>query len=176
MHSLILSGCNRFARFGLLVVMCLTPLGCDSKPTPVVAKWLKSWDTAVAESKETGKPILIDFTGKNPDGRFWCPPCEAMHDRVFISREFAEWATENVVLYEAESPRSEPAIPEVEKLKTEYGIRGLPTFLFLHADGTEIVRGHYEGRSGAEWVRMVGPTVKAARRPKSGNTDKEGSK
>ena len=42
------------------------------------AGWHTTWDAAAKESKSTGKPILMDFTGSD-----WCGWCIKLNDEVF---------------------------------------------------------------------------------------------
>ena len=96
--------------------------------------WLVSYEEAIAKSKETGKPILAEFTGSD-----WCGPCMRLHDEVFTKAEFASWAEENVVLLELDFPRKtaqDPGIKEQNaELQVKYEVGGYPTILFLDSSG-----------------------------------------
>ncbi len=57
--------------------------------TEVGLPWLSDYDTALAEAKAEGKPLLIDFTG------YTCTNCRLNEKRVFpqpsVQREFADY-------------------------------------------------------------------------------------
>jgi protein disulfide-isomerase len=104
--------------------------------------WHESYDTAVAESRRTGKPILADFTGSD-----WCHWCVKLKKDVFETSIFEGWAHDHVVLLELDYPNSGTQSPEIKKQNAElaqrYGINSYPTVLFLTADGEVIGRSKY---------------------------------
>lgn len=147
----------------LIAATCVVlPQGCSGSKdgakseAPVHAAWLTSWDEAVAESKKTGKPILVDFTGKDPTGEYWCGPCKEMRLRIFDTKVFKEWSDEHVVLLEVEIPnpqnRSVEPTAQNKQLMEKYEVFGLPTVLFLKADGSKIGTGHFSGETASEWI------------------------
>ena len=125
-------------------------------------QWLKSYDEAVEFSKQTGKPILADFTGGN-----WCPPCIRLKKEVFDTPQFKAWATENVVLLELDYPRPNRQ-PEWMKqqnamLLKRYKIDNYPSVLFLNADGSMI--GSQGPMTGGpdRWIAVANNTVHSNR-------------
>lgn len=114
--------------------------------------WTTSWDTAVAESKATGKPILVDFTGSN-----WCGWCKKLKAEVFDKAEFKTWAKSHVVLLEADFPEPNNLAPALkaqnEKLSQKYAIEGYPTILFVNAAGEELGRYGYDEGGPAVWTK-----------------------
>jgi protein disulfide-isomerase len=99
--------------------------------------WHDSMDAAMEASAETGKPILADFTGSD-----WCGWCTKLKNDVFETREFKQWARENVILLELDYPKrlSQPAAIKQQnaELKSRYSINGYPTVLLLSSDGSPI--------------------------------------
>src|SRR6056297_1133897 len=81
--------------------------------------WGTDWEAAKAESKKTGKPILINITGSD-----WCGWCIRLEKKVFTTDTFKTFAKENLVLMEADFPRKKelPAAlkEQNEKLKDKY--------------------------------------------------------
>ena len=82
----------------------------DNSTTEVT--WLTSYSTAIAESKSSGKPVLVNFTGKA-----WCGWCIRLRREVFETEEFKQWAADNVVLLELDFPRTGTP-PENRRLAT----------------------------------------------------------
>lgn len=126
--------------------------------------WGVWYEQAVEESRETGKPILANFTGSD-----WCPPCIAQEKEVFSKEAFQEWAEENVVLLELDFPRraqqSEKLREQNQRLKQQHEISGFPTVMVLTAEGEEVARyGGYRGGMGLEkWLERTEPDVEEAR-------------
>ena len=113
--------------------------------------WLTSWDEAAKKSEESGKPILIDFTGSD-----WCGWCIKLKNEVFSKEAFKTWAKENVVLLELDYPRKKEQTAKMKgqnaKLASKYGIRGYPTILFLDATGKQIGKSGYRKGGPEAWT------------------------
>ena len=62
--------------------------------------WMVDMEKAYKVSKETGKPIMANFTGSD-----WCGWCKKLKYEVFDKPEFKAWADKNVVLVELDFPR-----------------------------------------------------------------------
>lgn len=96
--------------------------------------WLTSYDEAAKQSKKTGKPILMDFTGSD-----WCGWCIKLKEEVFSTPEFKAWAAKKVILLEVDFPRRTQQSAELKKqnqeLAQKYNIEGYPTIIFADANG-----------------------------------------
>lgn len=121
--------------------------------------WLTSFDQAKAESKKTGKPILMDFTGSD-----WCIWCQKLKQEVFSTPEFTAWASKSVVLLELDYPRKAPQAESVKKQNSElaekYNIEGYPTVLFVNADGKVLGQSGYEKGGPAAWTSNADKLLK----------------
>ncbi len=88
--------------------------------------WLVDIDKAFAESEETGKPILANFTGSD-----WCGWCKRLTASVFSKKEFQTWAADNVVLLELDFPKRKQLPQKYRQqnaqLQNAFGVRGYPT-------------------------------------------------
>ena len=51
-------------------------------------RWLTSFEEAQAQSRESDKPILANFTGSD-----WCGWCIKLKKEVFSKPEFSKWAS-----------------------------------------------------------------------------------
>lgn len=102
-------------------------------------EWLTDYEAAVEASRESERPILVNFTGSD-----WCPPCIRMKSDVFSKEAFREYANENLVLLELDFPRNEPQEPELEEqnlqLAQNFGIQVFPTYLVVDGEGEEVAR------------------------------------
>ena len=95
--------------------------------------WLVNIDEAYKLSKETGKPIMANFTGSD-----WCGWCKKLTASVFSKPEFKKWATANVILLELDYPRR-TKLPEAIRqqnaaLQKAFQVRGYPTVWVFRLD------------------------------------------
>ena len=93
----------------IIVLIAITLSALSVKAQEV--KWLDSFDEAIKESKNTGKPILANFTGSD-----WCGWCIRLDKEVFSKKEFQEWAKDNVVLLTVDFPRRKQIPQDVAAL------------------------------------------------------------
>lgn len=97
------------------------------------AGWLVDLDEAYNVSKNTGKPIMANFTGSD-----WCGWCKRLTASVFAKPEFKKWADDNVVLLELDFPRRTKLPEKYRKqnagLQQAMKIRGYPTVWVFTAE------------------------------------------
>ncbi len=104
-------------------------------------KWTMDLAAARQLAAERQLPILLDFSGSD-----WCGWCKIMEENVFTQPTWKAYAQGNLGMVLLDYPRDKSLVPEkyVERnkaLKSEYGIRGYPTFVVLDHDGqTELGR------------------------------------
>jgi protein disulfide-isomerase len=128
------------------------------------ALWL-DYDQALRSSRETGKPVLLFFTGSD-----WCPWCQRLNDEVFETDEFRDWAATNISLVEVDFPQEKklPGDRRIinETLKKTYDsrIKGFPTALFIDGNGTVLGRLGYEGGGPKPWIKKASQVISASSR------------
>lgn len=86
--------------------------------------WRDSLSTAMTDSAQTSKPILLVFTAS------WCPPCQAMKHEVWTDPAVRELAESRYVpvLLDIDRPESRPAVGH-------YGVSSIPTIIVLNQKG-----------------------------------------
>jgi thiol:disulfide interchange protein len=93
-------------------------------------------EEAYKESKQTGKPIMANFTGSD-----WCGWCKRLTASVFSKPEFKSWAEDNVVLLELDFPRRTQLPNDIRQqnysLQQAFKVRGYPTIWVFHLDKNE---------------------------------------
>lgn len=90
--------------------------------------WTAYDDGHLAEAKKLGKPVLIDFSAE------WCLPCKELDHETFSPPEVID-ATSDVMRLRADLTLS--GSNEVKSLRKQYEISGVPTVVFIAADGRE---------------------------------------
>ncbi len=124
----------------------------ESDPVPLNI-WHDSYESAVAESEASGKPILADFTGSD-----WCKYCVELKKNVFETSEFKSWARENVVLLELDYPKRSSQSPELKQQNKElaqrYQINFYPTVLLLNAEGEMLGKMDFTNDP-TEWIAKI---------------------
>ncbi len=148
--SYTLVAVGRNIRFVVLATLWLSFVSLSARAD----NWLTSYEEAVSKSKQTGKPILMDFTGSD-----WCGWCMKLKAEVFDTKEFKEWASKNVVLLEVDFPRSKKQSPALKaqnrKLLDKYGVRGFPTIVFVDSSGKELGRYGYDRGGPSVWIKKA---------------------
>ena len=64
------------------------------------SQWLTDMGAARTEASQTHKYILLNFSGSD-----WCGPCIRMHKEVFDSEAFVNYASDKLILVNADFPR-----------------------------------------------------------------------
>jgi thioredoxin-related protein len=121
------------------------------------AKWLTKMDKAQEQSKETGLPILVLFTGTS-----WCPYCVKLEKEVFSESAFKSFADENLVLLMLDfGPGGTANSKKDEKLQKEYKVTGFPTYFLTDATGKQLAKGGYHDGINpevfAKWAKNATP-------------------
>ncbi len=85
--------------------------------------------------------MIIDFYAD------WCIPCKELDNFTFSDNRVVDEA-QNFTTLKADLTQNNA--PEVQQLKQQYEIRGVPTIVFLDADGNEIESLRLTGFESAE--------------------------
>jgi thiol:disulfide interchange protein len=104
-------------------------------PAPVAIQWRTDLEAALAESRATGRKVLVDF---NAD---WCPPCIAMKHDTWPDPEVASLVSRAYV----------PLLVDIDVdtvASARYGVPAIPTVLILDGTGRLIARAGYLPASG----------------------------
>ena len=127
------------------------------QPEVVISSWT-SYDAALAESRQTGKAVLLDF---NAD---WCPPCQQ------LKRELFEEPSGGLAVRTAVVPvslvdrqREEGANPpDLDILQRRFGIDAFPT-LVVYSPSTgreERLRGYAGREATLRWIQAAAAAVR----------------
>jgi protein disulfide-isomerase len=128
--------------------------------------WSADYNAALLRAKESGRRVLINFTGSD-----WCHWCIKMDEETLSQKAFKEYADKHLVLVIVDSPMREPLDEETatrnENLKRQYGVEGFPTFVVLNPDGKEADRrvGYVDGGPD-NFIRFLKVTENTEKLPK----------
>ena len=128
--------------------------------------WLINFEEAAKLSIKSGKPILANFTGSD-----WCGWCIRLNKEVFVTPEFKNWASENVILLELDYPRRVQQTDEIKKQNRElqqfFQVRGYPTlhiFNVIITDGktqiTSLGKMGYLAGGPTPWIASANNYIK----------------
>jgi thiol:disulfide interchange protein DsbD len=92
-------------------------------------QWQPYSEQALADAKREGKGVIIDTFAD------WCIPCKELDKATFTNADVKKEA-ERFVTLKLDLTRSE-AGSEAAKAKARFGIRGVPTVIFLDHQGKE---------------------------------------
>ena len=94
---------------------------------------------AFAESRQTGRPVLVDFWVS------WCKNCEAMEATTYRNDEVKERLNDFILVkFQAERLRD----PAIKKVLDEFGVMGLPTCVVVQPE-PRVANASTEGRAPA---------------------------
>ncbi|MCL2103939.1 MAG: thioredoxin family protein [Kiritimatiellaeota bacterium] len=131
---------------GLTAVCAQAQSWKNNDKVPAKTKgWIEDFEKAKAEAETFKQPIFAFFTGGD-----WCGWCKLLKQEVLDTKEFAAFAADNLILFEADFPRSKKLSDKVMKQNTElaskYSVNGYPTVILLDAEGKSIGKtGYKEG-------------------------------
>ena len=116
--------------------------------------WMTDFAAARKKAAESGKNMLVNFTGSD-----WCPWCIRLQKEVFSQKEFQDFAAKNLVLVIVDFPRRKWQTPAQkranEELRKLYGVEGYPTVLLLTPKGMVKAELGYEPGGAAKYVEKL---------------------
>jgi thiol:disulfide interchange protein len=99
-------------------------------------EWRTSFPAALDEARESGKPMLVNFTAD------WCPPCRVMKHDVWPDEQVQHAITESFVpvMIDVDDPSN-------AMVGRQYGVMSIPTILVVDADGKVLRQGNFMTRN-----------------------------
>jgi thiol:disulfide interchange protein DsbD len=91
--------------------------------------WRPYSDETLQQAAAQGKPVIIDFYAD------WCTPCRELEEVTFHHPDVVRQARQDFVMVKIDVTKG--GDPLHEKLLKEYGVKGVPTIVFLDARGEE---------------------------------------
>lgn len=108
----------------ILIVLCFGCTSNTAKGTEI--NWVHSMDEGLQTAKQEDKPIMIDFYAD------WCGWCTKLDEDTYTNSTVQELA-DKFVNIKINTDKDQASA-------SKYGVRGLPTIVFLNASGEEVDR------------------------------------
>jgi thiol:disulfide interchange protein DsbD len=94
--------------------------------------WLSDYEAALKQSKESGVPLFIDFTG------FTCTNCRWMEQNMFKREEIYSRMNQFVKVHLYTDRRTEPYLTNKKMQQEQYGSIELPLYVIIAPDGSHV--------------------------------------
>ncbi len=91
--------------------------------------WQPYSDQILAQAREAHKLVIIDFYAT------WCTPCRELDDITFHHPDVVKLADRDFVMVKVDL--TQKGNPVHQRLLSKYGIKGVPTVIFLDGQGNE---------------------------------------
>lgn len=91
--------------------------------------WRSYSEKTLKEAVSSKKPVIIDFYA------IWCTPCRELDEVTFHDASVVKRAESDFVMVKVDVTRA--GNPLNERLLQEYGVKGVPTVVFLDSNGKE---------------------------------------
>lgn len=91
--------------------------------------WHSYSEQTLQQAAEQGKPVIIDFSAD------WCAPCRELEEVTFHHAEVVRQAENGFAMIKVDVTKGGNSLHE--QLLKEYNVKGVPTIVFLDAQGKE---------------------------------------
>lgn len=116
--------------------------------------WSSDLLGAIRESEESGKDILLNFTGSD-----WCVWCHKLRDEVFETDEFLSYAEENLILVFLDYPNGISLSKETQKqnqlMQSLFGVQGFPTIWLMDSEQVPVLQTGYQEGGGKAFIKTL---------------------
>ena len=115
--------------------------------------WHHNYDTAIAEAKKSGKPVVLHFYAD------WCGPCRAMEQNVLNTNTVTSLLGDKII-------GAKINVDQYGELKGQFGVSTFPSDVFIKADGTVITKssGKMDANTYASVISSIAAKASPAKR------------
>ena len=141
----------------LLVLTSLIALmfvSCGNKQPSDELNWKTDLGKAVELAKTEHKAVLVNFTGSD-----WCQWCQKLSAEVFSTKEFKEYAQNNLVLVKIDFPQNIEQSNQTkmynQSLAQKFGVQGFPTILIFSSEGKPLAKTGYQPGGPVNYINQI---------------------
>lgn len=120
--------------------------------------WLHSEKEALAASKASGRPLLVDF------GADWCLPCKELEAQVFGQPEVAAIMSQQFTLLRIDCDR-EDEDPSIGEIRERYQAAGLPAVRVVSPKGEILARLDDAAITPQGFIKLLAKAVNCTEEP-----------
>jgi len=91
--------------------------------------WQPYSEAVLAQARDARKPVMIDFYAT------WCSPCRELDEITFHNPDLVKLADREFIMVKVDL--TQKGNPVHERLLGQYGVKGVPTVIFLDQQGRE---------------------------------------
>ena len=129
-------------------------VACGNKQPSDELNWKTDLGKAVELAKKENKAVLVNFTGSD-----WCQWCKKLSSEVFTTKEFKEYAQNNLVLVKIDFPQSIPQSNQTkmynQSLAQRFGVQGFPTILIFNSEGKPVAKTGYMPGGPVNYINQI---------------------
>lgn len=96
-----------------------------SENQTTAVQWIPYSEKILQQAQSENKPVMLDFFAE------WCAACHELEEKTYTDAEFIELSKQFVLVKLDATEDTE----EVQKILTQYNIKGLPTVVFMNRNG-----------------------------------------
>jgi thioredoxin:protein disulfide reductase len=114
---------------GLIFLLLAVFLVASGPTHSAGVTWKTYSEQTLQDARKMGKPIIIDFYAT------WCSPCRELEEVTFHNESVIKEAEKNFVMVKVDVTKGGDELRA--RLLQEYGVKGVPTVVFLDSKGKE---------------------------------------
>ena len=147
-------------KISILLLAVFILFGCtnnnasDNENTGNGLVWHSTIEEAIKVAQKEDRPILVQFSGSD-----WCKWCIKLNNEVLHTKEFGDYAKDNLVLVNLDFPRTIPQSNEVRNYNraqmNKYGVRGFPTVLLMDKNGNVVKFTGYQPGGPSAYIKHI---------------------
>jgi thiol:disulfide interchange protein len=100
------------------------PQASQAQPVSGQINWLYDLQGGLAAAKQSNKPLMVDFFAE------WCGWCKKLDAEVYTNKDIIT-LSEKFICVKVDTDKDQANAQK-------YGVRGLPTIVFMNSDGNAI--------------------------------------